>query len=122
MAIGVYAMVRDCCSCPSNHVYGQNKRQLKLFFTDRSLQYLRVDILEPVPKTKKGHQFVFVMTEGHIMLTKAIPTLKTNTGTASRIFLEHLAANFVFFGQKYLRTIAFKLYPSFSWFCAARSA
>lgn len=55
MANDVHTTVRDCRACGQNRTHGRQQRQLKLFFFDGSLKYIRMDILRPLPKTKPGN-------------------------------------------------------------------
>lgn len=58
-----------------------------------------MNILRPVLKTKQGYQFVVVMTDCYLQLTKEISTSKTNDVTVACIFQEHCVANYGILSQ-----------------------
>lgn len=51
-------------------------------------------ILEPLPKTKQGNQFVAVMADRCTTRTKAVLTSEMNAITVSRIFVECWVTNY----------------------------
>lgn len=53
-----------------------------------------MDILELLPKTKPGNQFVVLMTNRYINLSKAIPTNGISATTVARIAFERRVANY----------------------------
>lgn len=65
----------------------------KLLYSKDPLRQIGMDILGPLWKTIQGNQFLVFMKDLQNMLTKSIPTTKTNTATVACIFLEHRVAN-----------------------------
>lgn len=58
-----YATVRDCRFCTQICVHSKKRRQLKLFFPDRLLEYVGLDKLGPLLNTKQSNWFVVFMTD-----------------------------------------------------------
>lgn len=71
MANDVYATVRHWHSCTKSQIHGKRQPQLKLFYSDRSLYYVSMDILGLLPRTNKGarlwlhHGLVYRANQSH---------------------------------------------------------
>lgn len=89
MANDVYITVCDCHSSAQSAMHDKRQRQLKLFFQEGPLEYIGMDILRHLPKTRKGDRFAVEITDRYTKRTKAIPTFKTNSTTVTCIFLVH---------------------------------
>lgn len=63
MANDVHDPHGDCHSCVQNQAYGMEEKQLNFIFLVRTPEYVGVDILGPLTKTKKGSPFVVIMTD-----------------------------------------------------------
>lgn len=63
-------------------------QQLIHFFADAPIEFIGMDILEPLPKIKQDDQFVVVMTDRYTQLTKSSLPLKIDT-TIARTVLEN---------------------------------
>lgn len=79
MASDAYATVHDCYQRLQHRANEKKKRQPELFFLNGSLEYVDMEILAPLLKTKQGNQFVIIMTARYAKLTKAVSTQNTNT-------------------------------------------
>lgn len=90
----IYDTKRDCRFCAQNHTHSKQERQLKLCFSENSLEYIGMEILERLSMTTQRSQFVVVMADHYSKLTKAIPTAKINATTVTRIFLKHWVASY----------------------------
>lgn len=82
----------------SDHVHGteqkkDNKDSLN-FSPDRPFEYVGMDILAHVLKTRLNNQFVMVMTDRYTKGTKSVPTRKTNAKAVTCIILEQWVVNF----------------------------
>lgn len=55
MTNDIYTTVCKCRFCAQNPVHSKKQRQLKLFFPVGPLEYVGVDALEPLRKTKEGN-------------------------------------------------------------------
>lgn len=92
MVKDVPTTVRDCRYCAQNCTHSKLQRLLKPFFSKGALEYIAIDILNPLPKKKVGSQFVFAMTDRYIDLATAIPTTKSSATTVARICFEYCVA------------------------------
>lgn len=59
-----------------------------------SFEYVGMDVLVPLPKTKQGNLFFIARTDRYTRLTKAILTPKTTTTTVACKFLKHWVSRF----------------------------
>ena len=90
MANDVYETVQRCESCAATRGTQYTKQKhLRLFPANGPLEFVAMDILGPLPKTKQGNQFVVVLTDRYSKLTRAIPTGKTTATTVATIFVDH---------------------------------
>lgn len=85
--IDVYTTVQDCHVCAQKRTHGKPQGQIKLFFSESPLEYMNIDILEPLRHTEQGSQFVVVISDRCNKLTKVIRTTKTNATIVASIFL-----------------------------------
>lgn len=67
---------------------------MHLFRPTEPLEFVAIDILELLPRTKIGNQFVVVMTNRFSKLTEAIWTTKTTATTVATIFINDWVANY----------------------------
>lgn len=58
------------------------------------MEYVGMNILGRLLKTRQGNQFVIVTTDSYTKLMEAISTQKTNATAITRIFSEHWVASF----------------------------
>lgn len=91
-----YATVKDCCFCVQNRTNVELQRQLKLLFPEGPLEYIGVDILRPLLKSKERNQFLFMRTVGYAKLKMAIQTSTINVNRVAHISLEHWMEHTVF--------------------------
>lgn len=89
-----YFTVRDYHSCAKNRIPGKRKRQLKIIYSDRPLDFVETDILGPPSQSKQGNMFVLVAIGRYTKLSKAIPTSTKTATTLARTFLEQCASNY----------------------------
>lgn len=54
-----------------------NANAIQLFLSSRSLAFVVMDILEPLPEMLHGNQFVLLMTDCYSELTRSVPSSKT---------------------------------------------
>ena len=79
MSVDIHNVVEDCDSCARNRSKDQrNIYPMKLFPATKPLEYVAMDILGPLPKTKHGRRFVLVITDRFTKLAKAV-SLRTIT-------------------------------------------
>lgn len=63
-------------------------QQLKLFFSEGRMEDVGMNILGTLRRMKHGSQFVVLVTDRYMKLTKTIPITKMNATTVARIFVD----------------------------------
>lgn len=89
MVNDVYRTVRCCGKCVRNKASEKRRRALKLFPESAPLEFVTRDILGPLPKTSKGNQFVWVMTDCYSKLERAVLTSTKTAVHAASMFMDH---------------------------------
>ena len=90
MGNDVHAVARDCRSCAQMRgTRYKHQKYLKLFPAAGPLEFVAMDLLGPLPKTKSGHVYVLVITDRFSKLTRAIPLGSTTASSVAKAFLEH---------------------------------
>lgn len=113
-------MVNNCCQGAHNGAIRSRIRHLKLLATSGSLEFISMDIFIPCPKTTNGNQFVKIMINRYLKLTRAVPPLKTSTTHIATTFSHNwnvpygipayvLTNSGTRFVSKFLRTICYFL-------------
>ena len=82
MTVDIHHLVENCTSCAKNRIKEQkNVYPMRLFPATRPLEYVAMDILGPLPRTKHGMRFILVITDRFTKLTKT-EALRTITSLA----------------------------------------
>ena len=82
MTIDIHHLVENCTACSKNRMKEQrNVYPMRLFPATKPLEYVAMDILGPLPRTKHGMRFILVITDRFTKLTKTVP-LRTITSLA----------------------------------------
>jgi Integrase core domain len=90
MASDVYEAVSNCDACAKNRIIEKAKTNpLKLFPAEGPLEFVAMDILGPLPRTKHGNRFLLVITDRYSKVTKTIPLRLITALSAARAFLYH---------------------------------
>lgn len=84
----VHATVAQCASCARNGSQYRRKPPLQLFPSCGPLEFVAMDILRRLPRTKKRNQYAIEMSDSS-KLTRAVPTAKTSATQVANIILEH---------------------------------
>lgn len=74
MANDVFKILGKCRSCTLNESQVTHKWQLQLLPAARLLEFVVIDILEPLSKTSTRGQYVVIITDQVLKLTLAIHT------------------------------------------------
>lgn len=82
MAADIIQTVRTCQHCAKNRIrLIKRSNPMKLFPATEPLESVAMDLLGPLPKTKKGNQYILVITDRFTKLTQIVP-LRTITAEA----------------------------------------
>ena len=82
MTVDIHHLVENCVACAKNRMKEQkNVYPMRLFPATRPLEYVAMDILGPLPRTKHGMRFILVITDRFTKLTKTV-ALRTITSLA----------------------------------------
>lgn len=80
--------MEDCQECGSDKAAGTRHRSSQLRPVSGSLEFAAMDILGPLEKTLNEKQFVVVITDYHMKLTKAVPKIKMSVLSFSSSFMK----------------------------------
>ncbi|CAN8075930.1 unnamed protein product [Agarophyton chilense] len=90
MADDVYTFVGQCQSCVRTRGgIRKHRKNLKLFPAAGPLEFVAIDLLGPLPKTKKGYQHILEITNRCSRLSRAIPLKDTKSTTLAIEFLNN---------------------------------
>ena len=83
------ATVRNCPSCARNRVkLRRHTNYLKLFTATKPFESVSIDILGPLPKSRRGKRFLLVITDRFSMLTAEVPLRNVNAYSTAVAFCE----------------------------------
>jgi len=87
MVTDIHNTITKCTTCAQNRLaLRRHTTPLTLFPATEPLTELSVDIFEPIPASKKGNRFIFVITDRFAKLTKCVASWRiTATSVASAI-------------------------------------
>lgn len=88
MVSDVQKSVRDCKSCERNRQKRKQQRKVQLFPATEAADFITINILGTLLKTKSGNQYIVVLEVRFSKLTKEIQKTKTTATAVSTIFLE----------------------------------
>ena len=82
MTVDIHHLVENCAPCAKNRMKEQkNVYPMRLFTATKPLEYIAMDILGPLPRTRHGMRFILVITDRFTKLTKTV-ALRTITSLA----------------------------------------
>ena len=90
MIMDCYEHVRSCVSCSKKQLRTRTKTTfLKLFPPSRPLEFVGIDLLGPLPKTRRGNLYLLVITDRFSKWTRAIAMSETTApDVAIRFFAD----------------------------------
>ena len=101
MALDVFNTVRQCSACAKERLsLRKHSKFLKLFPAQRPLEFVAIDILGPLPRTKNGYKYLAVITDRYSKFTQTVPLRNVTAWTLAKAFCDHWA--FIFGPPKYL--------------------
>ena len=95
LSVDCYATVRRCRTCAKNRIKLRSKSNpLKLFPASGPLESVAIDIFGPLLKTGKGNEYLLVICDRFIKLTKTVPIKSTGAGEVARAFTHEWVFNY----------------------------
>ena len=90
MAADVFATVRNCTRCAKNRIKLRRRTNyLKLFPAREPLESVAMDVLGPLTKTKKGHQYLLIISDRFTKLTQVAPMRNVTAYNLAVAFCTH---------------------------------
>jgi len=90
MANDVYQTVRDCRACAQTRgTFYKHQRPLRLFPAAGPLEFIAMDLLGPLTKTRRGHTDILVMTDRFSKMARSIPLRSTTAPVVAEAFLNN---------------------------------
>lgn len=89
LAVDCYVTVRNCPECTRMRIKRrQNIGQLKLFPAGEPLESVCIDILGPLIRTARGHEYLMVISDRFTKLTRMIPMRGISAPAVERAFVD----------------------------------
>ena len=89
MATDIYKTIRNCTTCAKNRAKLRKRTHpLRIFSAARPLEFLAIDILGTLKKTKKGHRILLVMSDRFSKLTEVMPLRRIDAYTVAVAIVE----------------------------------
>lgn len=89
MSSDAYTMVADCQSCTAQGTRNLRPKKFRLFSAAGPLQFVAMDILDPLSKTKPYNQHVIVLTDRYTRLTRTMPATTLTPTNAATVFVDN---------------------------------
>ncbi len=87
MSMDAYQTVRECVSCQLNRIKERKHTNFcKLFPAVSPLEFICIDILGPLPKTRKGNTYLLVMCDRFSKLTRRQHLKRISTEAVAEAF------------------------------------
>lgn len=93
MANDVNTTVTRRSSCTRNHRTDKRQRKLRIFPPPGLIEFVAIDLLHFLPKTRWGNKYIVVIKDPYFKLTKATATAKTTATRTVNILMEHWVAD-----------------------------
>lgn len=85
----VYITIAECKSCVQNGSLHRHKRPFQLFPTSKPLEFIALDIINPLSEKNQSSQYIFFTTDHYLKLTRAILLFKTLFTHVADVLLDH---------------------------------
>jgi transposase InsO family protein len=90
MVADVYDHVKLCHECTKeNSTLRKRSKEITLFPSEQPLDFVAIDILGPLTKTIKGHQYILVIADRFSKLVRTIPLTTITTFTVASALYHH---------------------------------
>lgn len=77
----------DCQTCARKRHTSRRQCKLRRFLPAETWAFVSIEVPWPLPKTKAGNQFIFVLTNRFSKLKKECPRTKKTAATVAAIFI-----------------------------------
>jgi hypothetical protein len=89
MAEDVYETLRQCDACARNRISERRHTTvLQVFPANGPLESLAMDIHGPLPRTKDGNRFLFLMADPYTKVTRTVPLRTVTALSVARAFVD----------------------------------
>lgn len=89
LASDVADTVRQCISCARTRgTYYSHQKYLRLFPANGPLEFLALDLLGPLPTSRRGNKHVLIITDRYSKLTRAVALNSTTAPQVAEAFLD----------------------------------
>lgn len=92
MSTNVYHTVRYCQHCPGMGTIFKHESRLQLFSRNVPLEFISVDILDALLRTKSENQYVLIITDRYGKLLYAVWTPNTSSTHDAHVFFSRWVA------------------------------
>lgn len=86
MATNVYSTFKSCTDSPTMGTKFSHQRIFELFLPSGPLELIAVNILEPLPRTRSGKQFVVIITDMYSNLARVVTSTKLTLTQVANTF------------------------------------
>jgi len=87
MALESYSYLRSCYKCTQEQLASKHARSpMKLFPASGPLEYVAIDILGPLPRTKQGNQYLLVIADRFSKLVRTVPLKRITALSVAQAF------------------------------------
>ena len=95
LAVDCYATVRRCPHCARNRIkLRRNATELQLFPATAPLTSVCIDVLGEFIKTKRGHEYLLVITDRFTKMTKTVPMKGISAAEVAKHFVNSWVFNY----------------------------
>lgn len=89
MISDIQKMCKDCHTCAKERTrLRSHQSPMKLFPATEPLEFVAIDILGPLPRSTKGHQYILVITDRFTKLTRVTPLHSITAIAVAKAFID----------------------------------
>ena len=90
LAVDCYTTVRNCSECARERIQlRKNSKRMRLFPARRPLEEVSIDILGELIRTKRGNQYLLVITDRYSKLVRTVPLKRITAFSIAKAFVDH---------------------------------
>lgn len=88
MGLDTYAVVRGCPDCASARIkFRKHNSEMKLFPPSAPLEYVAIDILGELPKTKRKNKYLLIISDRFSKLVRTVPMKRITAAAVAEAFV-----------------------------------